>query len=92
MEREKIRARQFVVARLDQRAGVMAVDTGAAMTGYVLDDRQDCSFEQPRAHRAGQARDAFRVAAIGPFANHRIRSGDRNVQHRQAINGDPEPR
>ncbi len=71
---------------------MMAVDAGAAMAGYVLDDRQDGAVEQPRTHGAGEARDPFRIASIGPVADHRIRPRHREIQHRQAINGDPEPR
>ncbi len=70
----------------------MAVDAGAAMAGYVLKDRQDGAVEQPRTHGAGEARDPFRIAPISPVADHRIRASHRNIEHRQAINGDAEPR
>ena len=70
----------------------MAVDASAAMARNVLKDRQDSAFEQPRAHSSGQARDPFPIAPIGPVADHRIRCGHRDIQDRQAIDGDAEPR
>ncbi len=69
----------------------MAVDASAAMAGDVFDDRQDGAVEQTRTHGTCEARDPFRILPIGPVADHRIRPGCRKIQHRQAIDGDPEP-
>ena len=68
----------------------MAVDPGAAMAGNVLDDRQHAALEQPLAHRSGKLRDATRLGSVGPVADHRIRPGNRQVEHRQAIDRDAE--
>jgi len=70
----------------------MTVDAGAAVAGYVLDDRQDSALEQSSTYGAGEARDAFRVAPVGALADHRIRPGYREIQYRQAVHGDPELR
>jgi hypothetical protein len=69
---------------------MMAVDPGTPMAGDVLDDRQHAAFEQPAARRSGQFRDATRLASIGPIADHRMRPGNWNVEHRHATDRDAE--
>ncbi len=68
----------------------MAVDPGPPMSGNVLDDREHAALEQPLAHRSGKPRDATRLGSVGPVADHRIRPGNRDVEHRQTIDRNAE--
>ena len=68
----------------------MAVDPGAAVPGNVLEDRQHAACEQPLAQRQAETRDPLRLDAIGAVADHRIGPGNRQVEHRKAIDGDAE--
>ena len=70
----------------------MAVDAGAAMTRDVLEYRQHAALDQPLANRPGEARDPVGIAAIGAVADHRVGAGNRQIEHRQAVDGDAEPR
>ncbi len=63
------------LAVVDDRAGVMAVDAGAAVAGNVLDDRQHAAGEQPLAHRPAETRD--------PVAARRHRRGRRSPDRRR---------
>src|SRR5271170_4476 len=76
---------------LDQRASVVAVDSGAAVTRYVLDDREHATLDQTLAHRSGEARHTLRVGPVGAVADHRIGSGCGQVEYRKASDGDAEP-
>jgi len=85
MKRRKIGARQFVDLGLYHRTRVMAVDPSTPMAGDVLDDRQYAALEQPLANRSGKFRDASRLGSVSAVADHRIRPGNRDVEHRQTI-------
>jgi hypothetical protein len=69
---------------------MMAVDPSAPMAGDVLDDRQHAAFEQPVARRSSKFRDATGLASVSPVADYRIRSGNGNVEHREAVDRDAE--
>jgi len=60
------------------------------MAGDVLDDRQHAAFEQPLARRSGKYRDATRLVCVSPVADYRMRSGNWNVEHRQAVDRNAE--
>ena len=68
----------------------MAIDPGPPVPGNVLDDREHAALEQPLADRSGKLRDAARLGSIGPVADHRIRPGNRDVEHRKTIDRDAE--
>ena len=77
-----------------QRFGVASLtlmeNAGAAVAGYVLDDRQHAAFEEPVARRSGKLGDAVRLGTVGSVADHRMRPGNWNVEHRQAVDRDAE--
>jgi hypothetical protein len=70
----------------------VAVDARAAMTGHMLDDRQDTAFEQPGAYGAAEPGNALRVAPIGPIPDHPVRSARWKIQDGQAIDCDSQKR
>ena len=57
------------------RQRLVAVDAGAAVSGYMLDDRQHAAFQQSFTDRAPQRRDAGRIGPPGAVADHRIGAG-----------------
>ena len=77
---------------LDDRAGVVAIDAGAAVTGNVLQHRQDPAVEEAFANRPGKAGGALRIGAIGTIADHLIGAVHRDIENRKAVDGDADPR
>ncbi len=73
------------------RQVVMAVGEGAAVTGHVLDHRQDAAGQQTLGGGAAQLRHQGRLAGVGAVADDVVSAGHRHVQHRQAVDGDPDP-
>ena len=76
---------------LDDRTGVVAIDACAAVTGNVLQHRQDPAVEEAFANRAGKAGYALRIAAIRTIADHLIGAVHRDVENRKAVDGDADP-
>ncbi len=74
---------------IDHRQAGVAVGAGAAMTGQVLEHRQDAAGQQALRDRAGDGRDLCRLGSIGAVADHRVAAGDRNVGQRKAVDVDP---
>lgn len=68
----------------------MAVEAGTSVAGYVLDHWQYAAFDQALARPTGEVRHAIGIAAISTVADHRISPGDRKVEHREAIDRDPQ--
>ena len=61
--------RQLVMPGLDQRARIVTVDAGPPVAGYVLDDGQYRTLEQPLTHGSAEARGTVAAAAsAGPAA------------------------
>ena len=73
---------------LDDGELPMAVGGGAAVSGDVLEHRQNAPGQQAIGDRARQRRDLVCRLPIGAVADDRVGAGNRNIRDRQAIHVD----
>ena len=81
---------EFLEAGGHDRQFQVAVAHGPAVAGDVLDDRQHATRQHALRDRAPEHRDFGRIVRIGPVADDPVSAGGRHVQHRKAVDIDPD--
>ena len=66
----------------------VGIRRGPPVAGYVLHHRQHATLDQPFDNRAPERHDRRWVASIGAVADNVVRTCDRHIQHRHAIDID----
>ena len=89
-ERNEVLRLQLGARGVDDGKLEMAVGPRPAVSGNMFDDRQHAAVEQPLRRRAAEPRDLGRRAAIGAVADDIMGAVHRDVEHRQAIDIDPD--
>src|ERR1700747_1232609 len=70
----------------------MAIDGGPPVAGNMLHNRENPAGTQSLGHRARDRRHLRGTKPVGAVADHLIGTGDRNIGHWQAIDGDTKRR
>ena len=81
---------EFLLARIDDRKLVMAVDQGAAVSRDMLDHADHARRGKPVEHRAAERGDLHRLRSQRAVADDVGRARLADVEHRQAIDVDPD--
>ena len=82
--------RRSAAGRGDAGQRLVAVGAGAAVAGYVLDDRQHAAVEEAVDRRAAELDHHRGIARIGAVADDVVGALGGHVEHRRAIDGDAE--
>ena len=89
-KRGKIMGGERLARRADARQFQMAVGSGTAMAGNMLDDGKHAAGDEPLRGRPAADRDRVGRVPVGPVRDHRIGAGNGNIEHRKAIDRDAE--
>jgi hypothetical protein len=89
-EGRKIDRLQFVPRGLHNGQGLVAVGSGPAVAGDMLDHGQHATREKPLGGGTPERGDGSRIVRIGAVADDVVGAGNGHVEDRQAIHVDPD--
>ena len=89
-ERHKVAGAERLERRLDPRQHRVAVGSRPAVSRHVLDGRHDAACAQAVRDRASQPDHRVRIGAERTIADDRAGFDEAEVQHRNAVDRDPE--